>query len=114
MTKTKKMSKLIGLRSAPQGLTYDDLDPKMEQPVLRRLADAASGQSGLNLGMSVGELASDCFYGRGCFGKRARSRRQAMSWARNALRRPHREGLVERVERGVWRLTRKGKREVAS
>jgi len=107
MPKTKKMPKLIGLRSEPQGLTYSDLDPKIEQPVVRALWLASDAQP-------IATLAEACFLGNSRLGKRARNRRQAMSWARNALRRPHREGLVERVERGVWRLTRKGKREVAS
>lgn len=102
----RNLPKLIGLRSEPRGMTYDDLDGKMEQPVLDALAAANDGR-----GMPVAALGY-IFYGVACPGKRATSKAQANSWARNALRRPLREGLVERVDLGVYRLTRKGRRQL--
>lgn len=110
MTKktTKRMKKLIGLRSEPQEMKYDDYDARIEQPALDVLAKAGA------TGMLVTELGVACFYGAGCPGRRAKSLAQAKSWGRNSLRRPLREGAIERVSPGRYRLTRKGSRQVSS
>jgi hypothetical protein len=45
---------------------------------------------------------------------RARSLAQAMSWVRNSARKPIALGLIERTDRGVFRVTAAGRRATES
>jgi hypothetical protein len=109
-SKGKRLKKLIGLRSEPQGLTYGDLDEKIEKPIVCAIAEHDAK------GASIAELGITCFITRGVgyeHARRAKNHAQANSWARNALRRPLREGIVERVAPGVYRMTRRGRNQVS-
>lgn len=46
--------------------------------------------------------------------RRAETRAQANSWARNSVRRPVRLGLLKKLERGSYGITAKGKAQLES
>jgi hypothetical protein len=88
---------------------------------VEKKAKPSSGQSGAALSLALADLnknelklmehlkkndqtikalADKCFP--------SKTKVQANSWARNALRRPVRAGLIKKVERGTYKLTAKG------
>lgn len=61
--------------------------------------------SGVRVVMTITDLAAECFKSRG--------KKQANSWTRNSLRRLVQGGLVEKVERGKYRVSEAGRKKLA-
>jgi len=89
---------------ALDGLEYDKLNAN-EKKLVDKLA-SESESSGGNAKLGIEDLAK-------VFARSASDAKQANSWTRNALRRLIRGNLVQKVERGSYRLTRRGAHQAA-
>lgn len=90
-------------------ITFEDLNTR-EQAVVEFLTVRDAKGAGLK------EIAVACFDRKKGASIKAVSYFRANSWARNAVRRPMREGLIERVGdpgKGTYRATRRGRSVVA-
>lgn len=88
----KKPEPTTGQSAPPIELAPDQLNPK-ELRLLRALAETEVA--------TIAELAATCW---------PREKERQNSWTRNSLRRPACAGLLERVDDGVYQITRKGLR----
>ena len=86
------------------GLEYEKLNAN-EKKLVDKLA-SESESSGANATLSIEDLAK-------VFARSASDTKQANSWTRNALRRLVRGNFVSKVERGSYRLTRRGANQAA-
>jgi len=87
--------------SAPLELSVDGLNSK-ELKVFTALNGPGAGVRTI---MSITELAEGCFKSKG--------RKQSNSWARNSLRRLVQAGLVEKVDRGQYRVSESGRKKIS-
>ncbi len=72
----------------------------------KRVVDALNGKgSGSREIFTIDDLAESCW--------KSKSRAQANSWVRNSLRRLIRGGVVEKVERGQYRIADSGRKKLA-
>jgi len=82
-------------------LSVSQLNEK-EELVLSILNGAGSG---IRLILTIAELAETCFKSQGP--------KQSNSWVRNSLRRLVQQGLVEKTDRGKYRVSDAGRRGLA-
>jgi hypothetical protein len=109
--KAKKAAKEPKVKKAPQsgqsgpaldGLEYDKLNANEKKLVDKLAAESAES----NATLAIEELAK-------VFARSASDSKQANSWTRNALRRLVRGNFVTKVERGSYKLTRRGANQAA-
>ena len=93
---------MSGQSGPPIELSTDSLNAK-EGKVFAALNGSGSGVRTI---MTITGLSEGCFKSQG--------RRQANSWARNSLRRLVWAGLVEKVDRGKYRVSGAGRERLAS
>jgi len=108
-TPRKKAPKMTSEKTAP---TSGQSGPPIELSVEglntkeAKIFSALNGSgSGVRTIMTITELAAECFKSRG--------KKQANSWTRNSLRRLVQSGLVEKVERGKYRVSDAGRKKLA-
>lgn len=99
--KVEKKEPISGQSAPPIELSVDGLNAK-EGKVFAALNGPGSG---VRVIMTITEIAEACFKSRG--------RRQSNSWTRNSLRRLVQAGLVEKVERGKYRVSDAGRKKLA-
>jgi len=99
--RTAKPTTRGGQGGAAIELSVDRLNAK-EGKVFAALNGTGSGVRAI---MSIAELAETCF--------KSQSKAKGNSWTRNSLRRLVQGGLVEKVERGRYRVTESGRRKLA-
>ena len=97
----KKGAPKSGQSAAPIELSLDGLNAK-ESKVVSALNGAGSGARPV---LSIVEIADRCFKSQG--------KKRSNSWARNSLRRLVIAGLVEKVERGAYRISEPGRKKLA-
>jgi hypothetical protein len=101
-TKARKKKEPTSGQSAPLiELSVEGLNAK-EAKVFHLLNGEGAGVRSI---MTIAEIAGTCF--------RSRGKKQANSWTRNSLRRLVQGGLVEKVERGKYRVTDAGRKKLA-
>ena len=98
--KPKKAEKKT-TKTEPKKFSIDQLNEK-EELVLATLNGAGSGVRPI---ITIAELAEQCFKAQGA--------KQGNSWARNSLRRLVLEGLVEKMDRGKYRIAEPTRRSLA-
>lgn len=90
-----------GQSAPPIELSSDALNAK-EAKVLAALNGSGSGVRPV---MTITDLAAECF--------KSQSKKRANSWVRNSLRRLVQSGLIEKVERGKYRVSEAGRKGLA-
>lgn len=106
MTKSKKNAPTSGQSGPEIELSVSDLNPR-ELRVVMFLNQ--SGQFGAGTGkrqdFTIVEMAMGCW--------KSKSKAQANSWVRNSLRRLVTSGLIEKQERGLYRVAQKTRNALA-
>ena len=97
----EKRTPTSGQSGPPIELSVEGLNTK-EAKIFSALNGSGSGVRTI---MTITELATECFKSRG--------KKQANSWTRNSLRRLVQSGLVEKVERGKYRVSDAGRKKLA-
>ena len=100
-TKTRKKEPTSGQSGPPIELSVEGLNSK-ESKVFYLLNGEGAG---VRVIMPIAEIASTCF--------KSQSKKRSNSWTRNSLRRLVQGGLVEKVERGKYRVTDAGRKKLA-
>jgi len=100
-TTAEKTTPTSGQSGPPLELSVEGLNTK-EAKIFEALNGTGSGVREI---ISIEDLASTCFKSRG--------KKQANSWVRNSLRRLVQGGLVEKVERGKYRVSEAGRKKLA-
>lgn len=100
-TKARKKEPTSGQSAPPIELSVDGLNSK-EAKVFHLLNGEGAGVRTI---MTIAEIAGTCF--------KSQSKKRSNSWARNSLRRLVQGGLVEKVERGKYRVTDAGRKKLA-
>lgn len=102
--KKEKKTPTSGQSAPPiEDLEYAKLNSK-EQKVLECVAGDNKGERKQK---SLADVAEECFVAT-----QKRGKAQANSWVRNSLRRLVRGGWLEKVERGTYRITEKGRKRM--
>jgi hypothetical protein len=92
--------------SSGQGGPSLDLPIEKVSAKERRVLESLDGSgTGTRVIWTIVELAADCW--------KSKSKKQANSWVRNSLRRLVRAGIVEKVERGQFRISDAGRKKLA-
>jgi hypothetical protein len=97
----KSKTPTTGQSAAPIELSVAGLNAK-ESKVLGALNGSGAG---LRAVLTITELATACF--------KSQSKKKSNSWTRNSLRRLVQAGLVEKVERGKYRVSAAGRKKLA-
>jgi hypothetical protein len=82
-------------------LSVDKVNSK-ETKILEALNGSGSGSREI---WTIEELGAECF--------KSKSKKQQNSWTRNSLRRLIRSGMIEKVERGKYRVSDSGRKKLA-
>jgi hypothetical protein len=97
----KKKDPTSGQSGPPIELSVGGLNAK-EAKVFHLLNGEGAGVRAI---LTITEIAETCFKSQG--------KKRSNSWARNSLRRLVQGGLVEKVERGKYRVTDAGRKKLA-
>lgn len=99
--KARKKDPTSGQSGPTIELSVDGLNAK-EAKVFHLLNGEGAGVRAI---LTIAEIAETCFKSQG--------KKRSNSWARNSLRRLVQGGLVEKVERGKYRVTDAGRKKLA-
>lgn len=97
----KKGAPKSGQSATPIELSVEGLNSK-EAKVVEALNGAGTGMRPV---LTIVEIAEMCFKSQG--------KKKSNSWARNSLRRLVVSGIVEKVERGTYRISEAGRKKLA-
>jgi hypothetical protein len=99
--KAEKAEPTSGQSAPPKELSVEALNAK-EAKIFAALNGEGSGVRSI---LTITELAETCFKSQG--------KKRSNSWARNSLRRLVQCGLIEKVERGKYRVSEAGRKKMA-